>query len=134
MQSVVIKNKKGRCLEWRDPPLEKKAHRKQHTPGAAILVFQSFSLSAFFRCGLGLQRVLGLYDQGFKRDFVAHGNVRKDLAVELDIGGAEAFNEAVVAEAGGTAGGVEAHNPQGSPIALFFPAVTVGILPGVLDG
>src|SRR5438045_1125167 len=92
--------------------------------------FSAFSFSAFFCRGLGLQRILGLLDQGVKRDFIANGNVGQDLAVERDVSGAQTFNEAVVAEAGGAAGGVEAHDPEGAPFAFFLPAVAIGVLPG----
>ena len=83
--------------------------------------------------GLGLQRVLGLFDQGIKGHLIADGDVGQHLAVEADIGGLETLDEAAVADAGTAAGGVQADDPQSADLALLLLAIAVGVLPGVLD-
>jgi hypothetical protein len=83
--------------------------------------------------GLGLQRVLRLLDQGVKRGLVANGDVGQDLAVELDVRGLEALDEAAVGDARVAAGRVEADDPQAAEFGLLLAAVAVSVLPGVLD-
>ena len=70
--------------------------------------------------GLGLQRVLGLFDQGIKGHLIADGDVGQHLAVEADIGGLETLDEAAVADAGTAAGGVQADDPQSADLALLL--------------
>jgi hypothetical protein len=84
--------------------------------------------------GLGLQRVLGLFDQGIKGHLVANRDIGQDLAVQFDVRGLEAFDEAAVADAGVAAGGVETDDPQAAEFTLLFLAIAVGVLPRVLDG
>jgi hypothetical protein len=74
-----------------------------------------------------------LLDQGIKGHLVADGDVGQHLAVEFDVRGLEAFDEAAVADAGVAAGRVEADDPQAADLALLLLAIAVGVLPRVLD-
>ena len=87
------------------------------------------------RCrGFGLQRVLGLFDQAIKGDLVTDGEVGKDLAIERDTGGLQAFDESAVANACVAASGVQTNDPKRAKLALLLATVTIGVLPSVLNG
>ena len=84
--------------------------------------------------GLGLQRVLDLFDQCVKGSLVANRQIAQYLAVELDVGGFEALDEAAVADAGVAASGVQTNDPETAEIALLLPASGIRVLPRVLNG
>ena len=87
------------------------------------------------RCGgLGLQRVLGCLDQARKSGFGADREVAEGLAVERNVRGVEALDEAAVRDAVRTEGRVEAHDPETAEFTLLLLAIAVGVLPRVLDG
>src|SRR6266542_4685545 len=70
---------------------------------------------------------LGQLDQLREGGRVVHGQVGEDLAVDLDLGQAQALDEAVVGDAVGAGRGVDALDPQPAEVALARPAVTVGV-------
>ena len=84
--------------------------------------------------GLGLQSGLDRFDQAGEGDFVTDREIAQDLAVELDVGGVETFDEAAIGDAVATASSVEAHDPKTAAIGLLLLARDVGVLPGMLDG
>ena len=53
--------------------------------------------------------------------------ISEDLAVHVDAGGFETFDEAAVGEAQWTGGGAETRNPQTAEVATACFAVTEGI-------
>ena len=63
-----------------------------------------------------------------------NGDVGQDLAVQFDVRGLEALDEAAVADAGVAAGGVETDDPQAAEFTLLLLAIAIGVLPRVLDG
>jgi len=83
---------------------------------------------------LGLQCRLGFLHQGVERRLVVHGDIGQDLAIERDAGGFQTLDKTVVAQAGGAASRVDAHDPEAAPVALFLAPCGVGVLPAVLDG
>ena len=100
----------------------------------ASLAGSRWFCSGLLRCGgLRLQRVLGGFDQAGKGDFVTNREITQDLAVERDVRGVEALDEAAVGDAVVTAGGVETHDPEATTVGLLLLAGRVGVLPGVLD-
>src|ERR1035438_1453654 len=50
---------------------------------------------------------------------VFEGDVRQNLAIQVHAGGLQAVQELAVGKAGGAAGGVDAHDPQRTVVALF---------------
>src|SRR5690606_10095747 len=55
------------------------------------------------------------------------------LAVDLDVGAPQARHERAVAHAQLAHRRVDARDPERAEFALFLPAVTVGVLPGLHD-
>src|SRR6478735_9109567 len=64
---------------------------------------------------------------------VVDGEVREDLAVDLDTGGLESLHEPVVGHAVGAGRGVDALDPETTEVALLGPTVTVGVAERVGD-
>ena len=90
-----------------------------------------------FRClRLGLEGGLGLGNDLGEGALVLDRDVRKDLAVEQDVGGLEALDEAVVGHPLGTHGGVQTGDPERADVALAGLAVAVrpvlALHPGIL--
>src|SRR5664279_5547096 len=80
------------------------------------------------RSALGHSHELG---KGFG---IAHGEIREDLAVEIHGGLLQTAHELGVAGAVLRAGGVDAHHPEATEVALLDLAVAVGVAEGLLDG
>src|SRR4051795_8999343 len=80
---------------------------------------------------------LRLFDDGVERRRVADGQFAEHLAVQLDAGGHEGGDEAVVAQAALAQGGAEARDPEGSEVPLLLLALLVGVdvgLAGEFEG
>ena len=73
-------------------------------------------------------------DQRGERGRLPHGEVGEDLAVDLDLGEAQAGDEPAVAGAVLAAGGVDPLDPERPEVALAGPAVAERVPPGVHDG
>jgi hypothetical protein len=69
----------------------------------------------------------GDLDQHRERRGVGHRELGERLAVDLDAGGLEALDEAVVGHAVEPAGGVDPLDPQLPEVALALLAVAVGV-------
>src|SRR5688572_2128959 len=65
---------------------------------------------------------LGLLGDLAERSDVVHRDVRQRLAVQLDAGLQQAVHEAAVAQAVHAGGGVDAHDPQRTELALALLA------------
>src|SRR5690606_13335851 len=76
-------------------------------------------------CG---QRSLGFLDDRLEALRLADGDVRQNLAVDLDPGLAEAVDKSAVGQAVLAHRGVEALDPQGAERALLVLAVAIGVL------
>src|SRR3954465_13360392 len=82
------------------------------------------------RCGravLGSRRLPGAVGKTSEGLGVADGDVGQHLAVELDLGQAQAVHQLAVAHALLAGGGVDALDPQAAELALAVLAVTVGV-------
>ena len=88
----------------------------------ALCVLCGQSSGRFFRFEGGAD----LGDDFGEGRLVLDGDVGEDLAVEADVGGLEALDEAAVGEPGGAHGGAETGDPQGAEIALAGLPVAVG--------
>src|SRR4051812_30411721 len=70
---------------------------------------------------------LCLFDDGVERCRVADGQFAEHFAVQLDAGGDQGGDEAVIAQAALAQGGAEAGDPQGAEVPLLLLAVLVGV-------
>ena len=86
------------------------------------------------RSGLRLERVLSELDDFAKRGGVRGGEVGEDLAVQFDLRGLQALDEAAVGHANGADGGVDTGLPEITEGALLGLAVAEGVLPAVIKG
>jgi len=84
--------------------------------------------------GLGLQRVLRDVHDFKERGVVGRGEIGNDLAVELALGGNQAFDETAVSDTSGARGGIDARLPEIAIDALLGAAVAVGVLTTVIHG
>ena len=90
-------------------------------------------------CGFGgfggglLDEGFDLFDDGVESGGIADGQFGEHLAVQLDAGGDECGDEAVVVDAAGLEGGVEAGDPEGAKVAFVLAAVAIGIYAGFGD-
>ena len=75
----------------------------------------------------GFERGFRLIEDDFKSGFIGDGEIGKDLAIDLNIRGFDAFHEAAVGEAERAGGGVDALLPEHPEIA--FPRLAVAIGP-----
>src|SRR3954453_9199888 len=82
-------------------------------------------------CRLGSRRLPGGLSKSAERLSVADGDVGQHLAVELDLGQAQAVHELAVAHALLAGGGVDALDPQAAEVALAVLAVAVGVRAGL---
>src|SRR6478735_1226075 len=73
-----------------------------------------------------------LHERGEGRG-VVDGEVREDLAVDLDTGGLEALHEPVVRHAVGAGRSVDALDPEATEVTLLRATVTVGVTQRVGD-
>src|SRR4051794_33357385 len=73
--------------------------------------------------GSGRRRLTGGVGESGEGLGVADGDVREDLAVELDAGELEAVHELAVAHAVLARGGVDARDPEAAEVALAVAAV-----------
>src|SRR5215208_6380276 len=81
-------------------------------------------------CELGgslRRRLTGGVGESGERLGVADGDVREDLAVELDAGELEAVHELAVAQAVLARGGVDARDPEAPEVALAVAAIAVRV-------
>src|SRR4030095_7460142 len=69
-----------------------------------------------------------------ERRRVAHGEVREQLPVDLDVGPLEARDQRAVGQAVDASRRVDARDPQAAEVALAGAAVLVGELPRALHG
>ena len=77
---------------------------------------------------------LGQGDQLGEGIGVGHGQIGQDLAVDGDVGVAQAGDQPAVAQAVGPGPGVDALDPEPAEVTLAGPAVAVGVLQRVHDG
>src|SRR5262249_15188288 len=84
--------------------------------------------------GLGLQRVLGDFDQLTKRAVIRRGKISQNLAVQAHFRGFEAFHESAVGGPGSASRRVNPDLPEGAEIALFGAAIAKGILAAMVNG
>src|SRR3954465_12878700 len=82
-------------------------------------------------CRLGSRRLPGGLGKSAERLSVADGDVGQHLAVELDLGQAQAVHELAVAHALLARGGVDALDPEAAEVALAVLAVAVGVGAGL---
>src|SRR5439155_26499143 len=107
------------CMSWNEKGRLLRSARE-------ILPCDAVSLS-----GRGLPGCLG---ESAERLRVAHGDVGKHLAIQLDAGQAQAVHQLRVAHAVLPRGGVDACDPQATEVALAVAAVAVGIGLGLEPG
>src|SRR5436190_24213601 len=86
-------------------------------------------LTVRLRSGSG--RLPGALGKTSERLGVADGDVREDLAVQLDLGEPHAVHELAVRHALTTSGGVDAADPEATEVALPVAAVDVGVAVGL---
>src|SRR5215204_2709411 len=80
-----------------------------------------------FRIRLSGRGLPGLLGKASERLGVADGDVREDLAVELDAGLLQAVHELAVRHALLARRGVDANDPETAEVALLVPAVAVRV-------
>src|SRR4029078_8440783 len=85
------------------------------------------------RARAGLERGLGLRRDLAEDVRIADGQVGEDLAIERDLGLAQAGDELVVREALAPSGRVDAHDPEAPKGALLVLAVAVGVDQRMVD-
>ena len=76
---------------------------------------------------------LRLLAQRRKSSRIVDRQIGQDLAVQLDAGLLQAVDELAVADAVQLGGGADAHNPDGTVLALLLLAAAVGELQPALD-
>src|SRR5437763_12939751 len=77
------------------------------------------------------QMRLDLFHDRIKSGRVGDGQVAEHLAVQLNAGFGQSWNEAIIVNPALLEGGVEARDPQGAEVALFLAAVAIGINAGL---
>src|SRR5512134_2392399 len=89
-------------------------------------------LSGIGRC---LRRNAGLRLLGElgERRLVGHGEIRENLAVDLDRGFLEAVHEGAVAQPELARAGIDPGDPEGAELALLHAPVAIGVLPCLHD-
>ena len=65
--------------------------------------------------------------QGGKSGAVVHGDVSQNLPVQLDSGPLQTVDELAVADSHFPAGGINAHNPKRTEIALLEPTAHISV-------
>src|SRR5690606_19369798 len=85
------------------------------------------------RVSASAERPLGLSHHRLERRRLAHGEIGKHLAVELDAGLPQAVHELRIGQAVLARAGVDALDPQRPETALPVAAVAIGILQVLLD-
>src|SRR5437762_7480545 len=68
-----------------------------------------------------------------KSSRIVHRNVRENLAIDFDSGTLQSVHEYAVAHVVLMCGGIDAHDPQLSEIALLVLAIAVRVFPAALD-
>src|SRR6478736_2615457 len=79
----------------------------------------------------GFERLAGRRDQRAERGVVAYGEVREDLAVDLDVGGLQSGDETRVRDVVLAARGVDPDDPEPAELALAGPAIAERVVAGV---
>src|SRR5690348_10901077 len=79
------------------------------------------SVDVLRQCGLGRR------DESRERGRVVDGEVREDLAVDLDLGSLQTLDEAVVRDALSAGGSIDALDPQLAEVALLLATVVVAV-------
>ena len=82
---------------------------------------------------LGFNGLLGLREDGVKSLFVRDGQVGKNLAVQIDIGGFQAFHKAGIGQTAVADGSGDTGDPKTAELSLPALAVTVFILPSLVN-
>src|SRR5882757_6904922 len=85
------------------------------------------------RVHIARQRLLRDLDERREGVRVVHGQLGEDLAVDLDVGGLQTLDEAVVRDAVGAGSGVDPLDPELTEVALALLAVVVVVDQGVGD-
>src|SRR5258708_2893830 len=92
-------------------------------------------LAAQGSCGLCLRvSSLGLLHQRRESGRIVGGQIRENLAVQLDAGFFQPADELAVGKSGGAATGSDADDPQRAEIAFFPAASDVSIFLSLFDG
>ena len=85
------------------------------------------------RCRLRLQGFFGLFDQPFKGLFVANGQISQDLAIERDFRGFQTFLKTAVADALGSASGIDTDDPKLTHRPFLNAPIAISVLQSVID-
>lgn len=91
-------------------------------------------LSAKGSAFLGFNRLLGLSEDGVESLVVGNRQIGKHLAVQVDVGGLQAFHKAGIGQTALTHGSGNTSDPETAELALASLAVTVFILPSLVNG
>ena len=79
------------------------------------------------------KRAFGLFDEGLEGLGFTDGEVRQDLAVDLDASLREAVDKSAIGQAMLADGGVDALDPQGAEVPLAQLAADIGVGAGAID-
>src|SRR4051794_26265169 len=82
----------------------------------------------------GSRRLPGALGKTSERLGIANGDVRQDLAVELDLGQPQSVHQLAVGHALAARGGVDADDPKAPEVALLVAAIAVGVAVGLEQG
>ena len=94
------------------------ARRRAVLPADALIRKRTLALTSVVRPPLSfstsifLERGFHLLDDALERDFIGDREIGKNLAIEPDVGGFQAFRETAVGQALRADGGVESLNPE----------------------
>ena len=106
---------------------------ERRNPTATLRRFNAltrYAYAAFFAFDFLLERGFHLLDNRFERRFVGDGEIGKNLAIETDAGGFQAFGETAVGEALRADGGVQALDPEIAESAFARFAIAIGPILG----
>src|SRR5688572_24740362 len=90
-------------------------------------------LPFYRRFRLDAEGGLRFFNEFDERGLVEHRDVRKHLAVHLDLGLPEPVHEHAVGKPVLAGSSIDAGDPQAAKVALLVAAVAIGILPGAHD-
>src|SRR6266853_2991137 len=113
--------------------------RRVITSSTALVMRSSRLARASSSCCEGLMSLLrvsgfGLFHQGGEGCCLVGGQIRENLAVQLDAGFFQPADELAVGKTGGAATSSDADDPQRAEIAFFPAASDVSIFLSLFDG
>src|SRR3569833_2851778 len=112
------------------PFLPRKRTRAASSSGSVVAAVYGRVSTAPARA-LSRETRFGFFRLGAEGDLVEHGEISKNLAVDLDRGLPQTIHQATVGQAEIACRGVDTHDPQAAEFALAHATIAIGILAGL---